>query len=408
MKQKRRIISLVMASLLMFSMTATALPPLEMTDMTEALYRSNVITPILSASLSHSFEDAVIANESTWIPLHDTEGTEYAYFVPLCNEKGMIAGYSVIGNIDGNHTTLCNSYGGILDEFVVMIVEAYQSRNVGDKLIYSFPYAFIIGQEGSYKRIYENGDVEAVEDIAKYDSHVTDMLREKASVYNSDVSTQAVTTYAELDHWADRQFVPIEDDVDPTREGYIYYGGWQNWLEDEGVSEFFADKACGLTAAANAFCYMSDNVSGKAALYTPTNTFRSSFSNYQKALYDVGFAPGVDGISSLIEMRDNVLTWANLVNVSLTCNSSSNGWTYSQFLSHICAGLRNESPVLLMTWDSPVGGLENHWVTITRMHDPGDNSGLRMTVSNWHNKKEYNFDAWYQGGSTRRATIYFE
>ncbi|MBQ6934336.1 MAG: hypothetical protein IJN37_08140 [Clostridia bacterium] len=217
MKQKRRIISLVLASLLMFSMTATALPPLEMTDMTEALYRSNVITPILSASLSHSFEDAVIANESTWIPLHDTEGTEYAYFVPLCNEKGMITGFSVIGNIDGNHTTIYSSYNGNLDEFVLMIIEAYQNRNMGDKLIYSFPYAFIIGQEGSYKRIYAGGDIEVVEDIDKYDSHVTDMLREKASVYNADVSTQAETTYAELDHWAVYDFVPIDNN------GYILW-----------------------------------------------------------------------------------------------------------------------------------------------------------------------------------------
>lgn len=405
MKQKRRIISLVMASLLMFSMTATALPPLEMTDMTEALYRSNVITPILSASLSHSFEDAVIADESTWIPLYDTEGTEYAYFVPLCNEKGVIAGYSVIGNIDGNHTTLCNSYNGVLDEFAVMIVEAYQERNVGDKLIYSFPYAFIIGQEGSYKRIYADGDIEAVEDIAKYDSHVTNMLKEKASVYNANVSTQAVTTYAELDHWQDGEFIPVGMNLDLGRP---YYGGRQAWLVDEGVSQFYADRACGLTAAANAFYYMSQNVSGKSALYTQSGLSQAKFSDFQKDLYDVSFTPAVWGIGSLLEMRTNATVWAVEQGVSLNYVYSSSNWTYSQYLTHVVQGLRNERPVLMLTWDSPISAVDWHWITLTRIYNPGDGSGVRVVTSNWGWLQEYDFDLWVAESGPDKGTIYFE
>ncbi|MBE6988630.1 MAG: hypothetical protein E7432_07665 [Ruminococcaceae bacterium] len=408
MKQKRRIISLVMASLLMFSMTATALPPLEMTDMTEALYRSNVITPILSASLSHSFEDAVIANESTWIPLHDTEGTEYAYFVPLCNEKGMITGFSVIGNINGNHSTLFNRNNTMPDEFAMAVISAYQNRNTGDKMIYSFPYAFIIGQEGSYKRVYANGTIESVTDIQQYETNAaTRLATTPYEIQDVQLDADADNVYAMLDHWAVHDFVPI---VDTLNNDYIYYGGSQNWLANVGYSQDVF-QACGLTAAANTFHYMSQYVSGKSALYSRLNLTKTDFSYFQKDLKDNAFIfdDVIPGIPSVYKMEEYVGNWARYRGVSMTAAKSANGWSKTQYRSHIITGLNSERPVMLLTGFSPIERLEHHWVTITKFYSPAHSLTENIiVVSNMGAKEEHSFDQWYSTSSANyKGTIYF-
>ena len=403
MKQKRRIISLILASLLMFSMTSVALTPIEQTDMTEALYRSNVITPILSATISGSYEDIVIAPESTWIPLHDTEGTEYAYFVPMCNEKGMITGYSVIGNINGNHELLYATDKGEVDEFAISIIELYQNRNIGDRLIYSFPYAFIIGQEGSYKRIYEDNVVEKVTDISVYASNTANRLSVGAYTYQA-AQPNAELLYGELDNWELARFTPMINN--DSLSSSHHYGGNQLWFDEMGLSNV-ADQGCGLVAAANTFYYLSQNVSGKSALYTKTGITKELFKSFMLELYEYCFDFGaIAGIGTLSEMDGYVQEWADYKNVSLTPSMSDISWEENQFHTHIAAGLNTEHPVMLMTWNTPTPNLENHWVTVTRFFNNG--TVKLMYASNRGRKDTFNFTEWVSAEETiHKGTIYY-
>ncbi|MBQ6934337.1 MAG: hypothetical protein IJN37_08145 [Clostridia bacterium] len=175
----------------------------------------------------------------------------------------------------------------------------------------------------------------------------------------------------------------------------------------EGVAQSRANMACGLTASANAFYYMSQYVSGKANLYTKSNITKASFSAYQKELYDLSFTPDLGiGIPWLTALNTNAQVWATSRNVSLAGNMSSSGWTYSQYLTHVVQGLRQERPVLLLTWGSPIEDLEDHWVTITRIYNDGN--GTKIVTSNWHNKEIYDFDLWCASSSGNKGTLYFE
>ena len=45
-------------------------------------------------------------------------------------------------------------------------------------------------------------------------------------------------------------FVPV------LKEGKTYYGGHQEWLKELGLSKFFRDRACVVTAFTNVYFYM--------------------------------------------------------------------------------------------------------------------------------------------------------
>lgn len=176
-------------------------------------------------------------------------------------------------------------------------------------------------------------------------------------------------------------------------------------MTSEGISQFYADRSCGVTAAANMLCYMADNVSGMSDLYTQSGISKAQFNAFQRDVYDY-LSPAIWGVPTLDALIDGVEDYATDQGVDLTATRSSASWTETNVRSYIAGGLNKESPVLLLTWNSPIADLSMHWVTITRIYDGG--SGVKLVTSNWAEKQTYDFSTWVNGSSLYKGVIYFE
>ena len=207
--------------------------------------------------------------------------------------------------------------------------------------------------------------------------------------------------YGELDHWKSGEFVPVS-----VSEG-VYYGGFQMWLTEEGISEYWANRSCGITAAANMLYYVSKNIAGKSQLYTKSKISKSDFSAFQKELYDYCMSPSIIGIPFMSTLKSKVEAWANYRNVQLNGVISNAAWTEANVRDYIAAGLNAECPVLLLTWNSPIAELQNHWVTVTRIYLDKTGS-VKILTSNWAEMAEYDYSAWFAGASINQSVIYFQ
>lgn len=200
--------------------------------------------------------------------------------------------------------------------------------------------------------------------------------------------------HGSLTHWREEEFVPIAGADGAS------YGGRQSWLTGEGVSGFYADRSCGVTAACNLLCYLSRHWPGKEGLYPHRDLSRERFSRFQRELYGY-LSPAPWGIPSVGAIIRGVERYAAERDAPLRAVRKGR----TGMLSYISAGLERDCPVLLLTWNTPVAHLRFHWVTVTRLYDAG--SGVRMVSSNWGERAEYDFSAWANGPSLHRGAVWF-
>lgn len=192
-----------------------------------------------------------------------------------------------------------------------------------------------------------------------------------------------------LKHWEKGEFVPI---VDSEK---VCYGGHQQWLTAKGVSQFFADRACGVTAATNVLSYFG-------AL--KSNDFES-FNALQLRLYHE-LTPALWGIPSITTLSRRLETASIKIGIPLKAVAGPVGWSKDNVLNYVVAGLNRNSPVLIVSWDSQIRGLKLHWSTITCVYE--DPKGIKMVVSNWGEQKTYDFDFWVTEMSHYKGVVYFE
>lgn len=395
----KKYLCFILSVLMLMSVTIPASAAEDNIEMQPIPVPSAALSDTLEDSLSGEFDNAIPASANYWIQLYDVAEIPYAYFVPLYNNAEKLIGYSVISDLDGNNTVLVSSEGEGAAVYARIILETYARSVTGTKLIYVFPDAFLVGKDAQYRKINVTGVLSQVDDINTYQSNTVGLLRESSSQASAYTSRAITTVYGSLDDWDTYDFVPVT-----TSGGGVYYGGYQGWLTDEGVSEFWANRACGLTAAANAMYYMSQNVNGKANLYTKSDISKSSFSAYQKELYDYCFSPAIWGIPTWASMKSKVEEWADYKNVSLTGVEDTSTWNATNVRTYIADGLNSERPVLLLTWNSPVEDLNWHWVTVTRIYLDGT---VKILTSNWAGKTEYDFATWVNGNGAYKGVLYF-
>lgn len=388
---KKQLVSkvcLIMTSIILFGTTVHA-AEVQTDSQKISVEMVNSLTQLDAETAS---SDAVAVNQDQWILLEDMQGTEYAYFVPLSDATSIITGYSVVSFVGGNRTltTAIGENASMLAENII------NATDTADAMIYEFPNAFICNNNGLYYKICMDGEMEVISDPSTYESSVVSFL---SSSIASNASTRATTVYGSLDNWDSGDFVPVS-----VSNGY-YYGGYQGWLTEQEVSEFYANRSCGVTAAANMLYYMSENVSGMSDLYTRSGISKSQFNAFQKDVYEY-LSPAIWGIPTLDTMIDRVEEFASAQGVSLSATRSSDSWTEANVRDYIADGLNGESPVLLLTWNSPIEDLTMHWVTITRIYNAG--AGTKIITSNWAEKQTYDFATWVNGSSIYKGVIYFE
>ena len=327
------------------------------------------------------------------IPLRDMKGNLYAYFVPIFEESSRtVSGYSVI-SIVGEAKTLTTAVGENSAALAIMIMRESESKG---ELIYEFPNAFIKHVGGMYYKICIDGSLDYIEVPSEYESNTVEFL---SSEYGKNETNRSTVTYGQLKKWNVGSFLPI------SISGGYYYGGYQGWLVNEGVSQFYANRSCGVTAAANMFCYMAYNKPGMKNLYTKVGISQSQFSAFQREVYSY-VSPAIWGIPTLNTMISRVENYAASRGVNLKATRSSLSWTETNVRKYIAGGLNKECPVLLLTWNSPIADLSTHWVTVTRIYNNG--SATKIVTSNWAEKQIYDFSTWVNGSSIYKGVIYFE
>ncbi len=217
--------------------------------------------------------------------------------------------------------------------------------------------------------------------------------------------------YGSLKNWACGKFVPVVDAV----TGKMYYGGHQRWLMDEGVSKFYSDRSCGVTAITNMLIYMAQNNPDKAKLFDKirggqsdqiiVNIDKSDFNHFQKSVYKQ-ILPAIWGVPTVFTIVERVQNFALKRGVKLKAVKKNRAWTESNIRDYIATGLNKNSPVLILTWNAQIPDLNMHWVTITRLFET--DTGTKMVTSNWGNEQIFDFTAWVNGPSLHKDVIYFE
>lgn len=184
------------------------------------------------------------------------------------------------------------------------------------------------------------------------------------------------------------------------------YGGKQAWLSEiGGHSKHLANRACGVTAVANVSLYLARTRPACRNLYPYEVATKE---NFTQVMTDVlkHLKPTPAGIINLGMLTRGFQNYAKEKGVVLNGNASHWKWTKSNVEQYIRSGLHYQSPVLLLTWNSRISELKNHWVIVTGMNR--DETGkITITTSNWGYKREYSLDEWVKHFSLYRGLYYF-
>ena len=191
------------------------------------------------------------------------------------------------------------------------------------------------------------------------------------------------------------EFVPVI-----TKKG-LYYGGYQNSLEDLGVPKFYRNRSCVVTAFTNAYLYM----------YHPNQKFSLEEYNcyhhdfYKKIRPHINGVPTVDALNHRVNRirRDrNLNLYAYIMQEYFVRRHSS-----AEKIAFINEGLSKNCPVIFINWMSRnVKVLAHHGVTITECNDMGDYHEL--IISSWGNVYKINFEVFDRQMKSYSGLIYLE
>lgn len=184
-----------------------------------------------------------------------------------------------------------------------------------------------------------------------------------------------------------------------------WYGGRQAWLSEKGqLSKWTSNRACGLAALANVSLYLSRTRPDCVSLYPYETADEENFTEVMRRIHRF-LKPTPAGIFHLGMLSKGFLKYARHNGVILHENQASWGWSRENVSEYIKSGLLYGSPVLLLTWNTRVRELRNHWVVITGIE--AENGQIRIVTSNWGYKKIYSLDEWIKAYSLYRGLNYF-
>lgn len=203
---------------------------------------------------------------------------------------------------------------------------------------------------------------------------------------------------AALNKWDIGQFLPIKEGAK------IYYGGYQEWLTELGIRKFFADRACGVTAASNLLCYLSMRYPELSVLFSQKSMEKSDFNSFQREIYDY-FTPLIFGVPTIGKLIKVIEKYSRKKGKALKGVRPPTVWSVDNVKDYIITGLMNDSPVLILTWKSQTPQLAMHWVTITCLFEDGKDT--MMVTSNWGEKRTYDFNKWVNAPNFYKGVVYF-
>ena len=186
----------------------------------------------------------------------------------------------------------------------------------------------------------------------------------------------------------------------------IYYGGFQKWLYTEKVkSKFWSNRSCGITGAANTIVHMSMYKPRLSLLYPYSSLSKENFIRLMNEVYHY-IKPTVIGIPTIRKMERGLKAFAKSKEIILESRSLKVSRDTEASIKFIKQGLKMNSPILMVTWNSKTPNLKYHWVTITGYMKTKDGKSY-ITASNWGEKEVFSLDDLIKDNSLYRGLIYF-
>lgn len=186
----------------------------------------------------------------------------------------------------------------------------------------------------------------------------------------------------------------------------IYYGGFQKWLYTEKVkSKFWADRSCGITAASNIIIHMSMYKPRLRSLYPYSSLSKENFIRLMKEIFYY-IKPTIIGVPTTRKMEKGLKSFAKSKEIILESRSLIMSKDIDTTIKFIKQGLKMNSPVLMVTWNSKISNLKYHWVTITGYIKDIDEQNYIIT-SNWGEKELFSLDNLIKDNSLYRGLVYF-
>lgn len=190
-------------------------------------------------------------------------------------------------------------------------------------------------------------------------------------------------------------FVPVKSPKS------LHYGGYQNALSEMGVSKFYRDRSCVVTAFTNAYLYM----------YHPKENF--TLSEYNAFHYDFykKIRPHINGVPTAKALnhrvnrirRDRGLRLDGKILQEFFFNKRP----IEEKIAFINEGLRKNCPVIFINWMSKdIKVMRHHGVTITECNDMGDYHEL--VISSWGRVYKINFEIFDRQMRSYSGLVYFE
>ena len=193
-----------------------------------------------------------------------------------------------------------------------------------------------------------------------------------------------------------KNFIPIESE---------YYGGYQKWLFTEKMTKkFWADRSCGVVAASHCAYYLSKY--HKKPLYSYNDLSLRSFTLYLNEISKF-ICPRVYGIPTLYHMKKGFIKFARSKNIKVEAFEINIKLPKQVILDLLKKALKNNYPVMMITWNTKNPYLRNHWVTITGFYVDQNNNNFIIT-SNWSKRQVYNFDDWLKEKVMYKGLLYFK
>lgn len=184
----------------------------------------------------------------------------------------------------------------------------------------------------------------------------------------------------------------------------IHYGGYQGWLFSQGyISKFRADRSCGLIAASNTLFYMCRRSQ-------PENKNHDCITNdnfIDLTLYLYKFLkPKIYGIPTVPIMINGLNKYAQSMNFEITPFLLVNPKTIYGTIEYIKHALKRNCPIMMVTWNTSIKNLKNHWITITGYYCTKSGEHYIVT-SNWGKQEVFNLDEWFEEKSLYKGLLYF-
>lgn len=197
----------------------------------------------------------------------------------------------------------------------------------------------------------------------------------------------------------------LRDHKDFIKVDNIHYGGYQDWLFSEGyISKYWSNRSCGVIAASNTLLYMSrfaNRIEGSKE-YTIT---KEGFVDFALYLYKF-IRPRFYGIPTVAVMINGIKKYAKKMNFEIVPFILENPNTKLEVIRYIKRGLSRNYPIMMVTWNTSIKDLKNHWVTITGYYSTKSGDHYILT-SNWGKEEVFSLDQWLDEKSFYKGLVYF-